>query len=84
MSDQSQKTEQPTQKRKEKARDEGQYPSARQFLSGAQFCVFVAMVQNQGPKWLQTTAFEARTIMHGAFAAELDVSSLAGLILKAS
>ena len=40
MADKSHQTEQATPRRLEKAREEGNYPSARQFVSGIQFLVF--------------------------------------------
>lgn len=66
MADNSEKTEKPTQRRQEKAREDGQYPSARQFLNGVQFCVFVALLQNQGHRWFETMALAARRLFRRA------------------
>lgn len=44
MSDKSQKTEKPTARRQEKARKEGQFPTAKDFVSAVQFLAFVAML----------------------------------------
>ncbi len=43
MSDQGQKTEQPTDRRVKKAREDGQFPASREFVAAAQFTAFVAM-----------------------------------------
>jgi flagellar biosynthesis protein FlhB len=50
MADQS-KTEQATQRRVKKAREEGQFPSAREFVSALQFCVFLALLSAGGAAW---------------------------------
>ena len=50
MADQS-KTEQPTQRRLEKAREEGQFPSAKEFVGALQFMVFLALLGMGGAAW---------------------------------
>jgi flagellar biosynthetic protein FlhB len=52
MADQGQKTEQPTQRRLKKAREEGNYPSARVFVAAIQFLTFVAILHSWGPGWI--------------------------------
>ncbi len=47
----SSKTEQATPKRLEKAREEGQFPSAREFVSALQFMVFLALLGAGGARW---------------------------------
>jgi flagellar biosynthetic protein FlhB len=74
-----QKTEQPTQKRLKKAREEGQYPSTRQFLRGVQFCAFVFLLQSQGGAWLDTIAGTVRSLIQAAFAPDLDATQLLSL-----
>ena len=71
-----QKTEQPTQKRLKKAREEGQFPSARQFIGGVQFCAFAAMLQSGGEDWLNHTAIAARAAIQSAFQAEITPAEL--------
>ena len=58
-----QKTEQPTQKRLKKAREEGQFPSTRQFLRGVQFCAFVAILQSQGAAWFDGLSADDRALV---------------------
>src|SRR5579872_433916 len=50
MADQS-KTERATERRVKKAREEGQFPSAREFVSALQFCVFLALLAAGGAAW---------------------------------
>ena len=45
MADQRQKTEQPTQRRLQKAREEGQFPAAREFVAALQFLAFAAVLE---------------------------------------
>ncbi|SPE36373.1 Type III secretion exporter [Candidatus Sulfopaludibacter sp. SbA3] len=71
-----QKTEQPTKKRLDKAREEGQYPSARQFIGGVQFCVFVFLLQKRGHDWLEGTAQAMRRLLERAFSPELSAQDL--------
>jgi flagellar biosynthesis protein FlhB len=52
MADSGQKTEQPTQRRMKKAREEGQFPSARVFVSAIQFLAFVALLNSWGAVWI--------------------------------
>ena len=52
MADSGQKTEQPTQRRLKKAREEGQFPTARVFVSAIQFLAFVALIHFWGLNWI--------------------------------
>jgi len=66
MADQ-QKTEQPTKKRQEKSREEGQFPSAKQFVGGIQFCAFVYMLQSYGWDWVNGIVLSMRGLIQYAF-----------------
>jgi flagellar biosynthetic protein FlhB len=77
-----QKTEQPTKKRLDKAREDGQFPSTRQFLRGVQFCAFVAILQSQGAAWLNGMAGAFRMLMHAAFVKDLDATQVLALGAK--
>ena len=61
MADQS-KTEQATQRRVKKARDEGQFPSAREFVSALQFCVFLGLLGAGGAAWFTGFRQTARSL----------------------
>ncbi|HXJ39822.1 MAG TPA: EscU/YscU/HrcU family type III secretion system export apparatus switch protein [Bryobacteraceae bacterium] len=74
MSDQ--KTEKPTKKRVLKAREEGRVPSARHFIAGVQFCVFVALLDSKGESWLNSTANSFRAELKRAFSMELTTTEL--------
>jgi flagellar biosynthetic protein FlhB len=70
MADQNQ-TEQPTQRRLEKAREEGQFPAAREFVSALQFMVFLALLGVWGAAWFAQFRQTARSLFLLAFTPEL-------------
>jgi flagellar biosynthetic protein FlhB len=53
MPDQGQKSEKPTQRRLVKAREEGNFPTARLFVNAVQFLAFVSLLHSWGPGWFQ-------------------------------
>jgi flagellar biosynthesis protein FlhB len=53
MAEKDQKTEQPTQRRLKKAREEGSFPTARVFVGALQFLAFVSLIHAWGFDWLQ-------------------------------
>ncbi len=61
MADQG-KTEQATQRRVKKAREEGQFPSAREFVSALQFCVFLGLLGAGGAAWFTGFRQTARSL----------------------
>jgi flagellar biosynthetic protein FlhB len=71
MSDQAQRTEPPTQRRLEKARREGRFPAAREFVSALQFAVFVAFVSFGGAGWFSAFLESARDFFRLAASATL-------------
>ena len=52
MADKSGKTEQPTEQRLKKAREQGQFPAAKEFVAALQFMVFLALLGAGGAGWL--------------------------------
>ena len=74
MSDQ--KTEKPTKKRLLKAREEGTVPSARQFIAGVQFCIFVALLDSKGVGWLTQSVQAFREQLKRAFDADINLSEV--------
>lgn len=74
-----QKTEKPTERRMKKAREEGNYPSARQFVAGAQFCTLVVLLQVYGRGWMEGMAGTMRVLLAQAFAPELTAPALVAL-----
>jgi flagellar biosynthesis protein FlhB len=71
MADQSGKTEQPTQRRLEKARREGQFASAREFISALQFLVFLALLSAGAASWFAQFRQATRWLFRFAFQPEL-------------
>jgi flagellar biosynthetic protein FlhB len=53
MAESDQKTEKPTQQRLKKAREEGNFPTARTFVSSMQFLAFVSLLHTWGPSWIR-------------------------------
>jgi flagellar biosynthetic protein FlhB len=72
MADKEQRTEQPTPRRLEKARREGQFSSSKELLGAAQFLVFVAVLAAWGPGWFSAASETARLLLAQAFRADLD------------
>ncbi len=70
MADNGQKTEQPTPKRLDKARKEGQFPTARQFVSAMQFIAFVAVLEAWGGQWFAELRLLMRHALAAAFSAQ--------------
>jgi flagellar biosynthesis protein FlhB len=69
-----QKTEQPTHRRLQKAREEGNFASSRQFISGTQFLIFVAMLKFFGDKWLAIMRLVMASTFKRAFEGDLTVN----------
>jgi flagellar biosynthetic protein FlhB len=67
----AQKTEQPSQQRLKKAREEGNFASSRHFISGAQFLVAVTLLKFFGHKWVGTLRLAMHTTLARAFGSDL-------------
>jgi flagellar biosynthetic protein FlhB len=76
MADRSSKTEQPTQRRLEKAREEGQFPSAREFVGALQFMVFLGLVGLGGAHWWAQFRATTRWLFARAFAGDWGTADL--------
>lgn len=76
MSDRSSKTEQPTERRLQKAREEGQFPAAREFVAALQFLVFLALLAAGGKTWFDQFRITARALLERAFTGELGIPDL--------
>lgn len=74
-----QKTEQPTKKRLQKARDEGSVPSARHFIGGVQFCIFVSLLAAKGGSWLASAVQGFRAHLVRGFHGDLTAAGLLGV-----
>lgn len=69
MSDQGQKTEQPTQQRQQKARREGRFPSSKEFISALQFVSVLIVAQSGGESLSQDIARLSTALFRQAFSA---------------
>lgn len=76
MSDSGGKTEKPTQRRLEKSRKEGQYVSAKEFVSALQFLVFLALLSAGGAQWFAGFRRTTRSLLTLAFRPEITPQDL--------
>ncbi len=79
MADSGQRSEKPTQRRLQRARREGNFPSSREFVSAIQFFGFVALVVTFSGAWLMHTARATRTLLTRAFSTDLTLNALVAL-----
>ncbi len=84
MSDSSQRTEKPTSKRLEKARKDGDFPAAREFVAAAQFFTFVTLAATYFPDWILTVRSAMATGLAKAFSASLTAGDLVRILLRLS
>lgn len=71
MADSSQRTEQPTPRRLEKARKEGQFPASREFVGSITFLTFVWLAHSQATNALSASRKFMKGMLEQAFVAEL-------------
>jgi len=79
MPDHSGKTEEPTHRRLEKARKEGQFAQAKEFVGALQFLVFLVLLGAGGAGWLASLRQTTRAIFTMAFDGQLGVADLTSL-----
>jgi flagellar biosynthesis protein FlhB len=77
--DNGQRTEEPTPKRLDKARREGQFPTAREFVSALQFLAFVAVLEVWGGRWFQELRQATRQALAAAFVGDLPAAQAVDL-----
>src|ERR1700678_4313060 len=82
MADQDQKTEQPTQRRLKKAREEGNFPPARVFVGALQFLAFVSLIHAWGMDWLQTIRDSMASVFQHAMDPRLSGKEVISLSLN--
>src|SRR5580658_585228 len=82
MADNSQKTEQPTQRRLKKAREDGNFPTARIFVSALQFLAFVSLLHAWGMDWLQTIRDSMVSVFQHALDPRLSGQEVTTISLK--
>jgi flagellar biosynthetic protein FlhB len=79
MADKSQKTEQPTPRRMKKAREEGNFPTARVFVGALQFLAFVSLIHAWGPEWIQSLRANMATLLQHGLDPRLSTSEIVSL-----
>jgi flagellar biosynthesis protein FlhB len=82
MADQGQKTEEPSKRKLDKARREGQFPSSREFLAALQFLTFVVLVGTGASGFLNRAREMARYFLKVAFHLQLTTHGVAGLYVQ--
>jgi flagellar biosynthetic protein FlhB len=82
MAGHDQKTEQPTQRKLQKAREQGQFLSPREFVGGIQFLAFAALVASLGPDWLRDTRIAFRDSIGAAFQHEVSPADVVILVRR--
>jgi flagellar biosynthesis protein FlhB len=84
MADKSGKTEEPTQHRLDKSRKDGQFPSAKDFVSALQFMVFLGLVGAGGAHWFDQFRSTMRSLLTLAFARDLRAEDLSHIAWQVS
>jgi flagellar biosynthetic protein FlhB len=74
-----QRSEQPTQKRLDKARKEGNFPASREFISAVQFTGFVTLSVTFGASLIRQVGMVMRTLLAFAFTGDLTLARLVTL-----
>lgn len=80
MADASQRTEQPTPRRIEKARQEGQFISSRELVGAVQFLAFVWILSRFSGAWLAEARHLTRMVLERAFRTDLGPDGLVSLV----
>ena len=71
-----QRTEKPTKRRVDKAREDGSFPASREFVTSVQFVVFVTMAALFTGSFLQHFEQLMRKLLHYAFTADFNMTSV--------
>jgi flagellar biosynthetic protein FlhB len=84
MADNSQRTENATPRRLQKARKEGDFPAVREFVSAMQFLAFVLLASAWFPHWLASFEDAFRMGLRQAFSASLTEPDLLAIFGRLS
>ena len=79
MAEKDQRTEQPTQRRLQKAREEGNFASARVFVSAVQFLAFTYIVCSFGNTWITGIRQAISQLLLEALRADLNGAKIVSL-----
>src|SRR5512145_1992308 len=78
-----QRTEKPTQQRLRKAREKGQFPAAKEFVSAAQFFVVAMLITMSMPAWWEQAKRGLAHTLAAAFRGDLSTADTLSLIQRA-
>jgi flagellar biosynthetic protein FlhB len=84
MADNSQKTEGASARRLQKARKDGDFPAAREFVSAVQFFSFILLAGAYFPNWLQSVQSAFQLGLRQSFSASLTPNDLIAMFLRLS
>lgn len=84
MPDRSAQTEEPTQRRLEKARREGQFPQAKEFVSALQFLMLLGLAAAGGAAWMGEFRETARRLLARAFTGDVTPGDLTAMAWSVS
>jgi flagellar biosynthetic protein FlhB len=70
-----QRTEKPTPRRLQKAREEGQFPAAKDFVSAIQYLGIMLILSAWGASWFRETQHDFRWLLQRAFSVQMDAAS---------
>ena len=76
MPDRSGKTEEPTQRRLQKARREGQFAAARELVAALQFALFLLLLRVAAASWFDGFRRSVADLFRSGFSRELSAASL--------
>src|SRR4051812_31656522 len=79
MAGKDQQTEQPTQRRLQKAREEGNFASARVFVSAVQFLAFTFVFCSWGTTWIAAIRETMAQLLSSALRPTLNADAIAGM-----
>ena len=80
--DQAQRTEQPTPRRKQKAREEGQVPSSREFAAAVQFTAAVGLLLIYSDSVVEGLRLGMRGLLREAFRSSISVEHLQAMVFS--
>jgi flagellar biosynthetic protein FlhB len=70
-----QRTEKPTPRRLQKAREDGQFPSAKDFVGAMQYLGIMLILSAWGASWFRETQHDFRWLLQRSFSTQLDAVS---------
>src|SRR5579863_615674 len=84
MADSSQKTEGASPRRLQKARSDGDFPAAREFVSAVQFFAFILLAGAYFPAWMQGLQAAVQMGLRQSFSASLTPNDLIAIFMRLS